>query len=113
MPAYPPVGALTQRVTVQREGTPGADGGGGYAQAWATFAAGVPAKIEAAQARENILGQKLAEIVSHAVTIRHLEGVAAGMRLVFGSRVFNIRGVVDLEERRRFMVLACEEGVAT
>lgn len=113
MPAYPAIGSLTQRVTVQQEGASSADGGGGYTQTWTTFAASVPARIEAAQAREEVLGQKLAEVVTHAVTIRWLDGVTAGMRLLFGTRAFNIRGVIDLEERRRFMVLACEEGVAT
>ncbi len=35
------------------------------------------------------------------------------MRIVFGSRVFNIRAAIDREERGRFLELLCEEGVAT
>lgn len=111
--AAPAIGQLRERVTLQQEGTPAADGGGGYTQAWTTVAADLPARVEPAQAREELLGQKLAPVASHAVTIRHRAGVVAGMRLLHGGVVLNIRGVLDLEARGRFLLLACEEGVAT
>ncbi len=109
----PVIGLLRERVTIQQEAAPSPDGGGGYAPGWTDVAADLPARIEPAAGREEIHAAKLASAVTTAVTIRTLAGVAAGMRVVYGGRVFNIRAVLDIEERRRFMMLACEEGVAT
>lgn len=109
----PVIGQLRELVTLQQEGTPAADGGGGYTQTWTAVQADIPARVEPAQAREELLGQKLASVASHAVTIRYMDGVVAGMRLLHGSVELNIRGVLDLDARGKFLLLACEEGVAT
>lgn len=113
MATAPSVGQLRELVTLQQEAAPTADGGGGYTQPWTNVQADIPARVEPAQAREELLGQKLAAVASHAVTIRFLDGVTAGMRLLHGSVVLNIRSVLDLEARGEFLLLACEEGVAT
>lgn len=34
------------------------------------------------------------------------------MRVVFSARKFNIRAVIDVGERGRFLELLCDEGVA-
>lgn len=112
MAGNPPIGQMRERVTIQQEGAQTADGGGGYTAPWSAFASDIPAKVEPAAAAERIIGQKLAPVATHAVTIRYLEGVTAGMRVAWGSRILNIRGVVNLEARERFQVLACEEGEA-
>lgn len=104
---------MRERVTIQQEGTQTADAGGGYTAPWSSFAADIPAKVEPASGAERILGQKLSPVVSHAVTIRYLDGVTAGMRVSWGSRILNIRAVINLEARERFQVLACDEGEAT
>lgn len=109
----PTVGQLRELVTLQQEGGPAADGGGGYTQTWTNVQADIPARVEPSQVREELLGQKLSGIATHAVTIRFMDGVTAGMRLLHGSVVLNIRGVLDLEARGKFLLLACEEGVAT
>lgn len=111
--ANPSIGSMRERITIQQEGSQTADSGGGYTQSWATFASDIPAKVEPASGAERIIGQKLAPIVSHAVTIRYLDGVTAGMRVAWGSKYLNIRAVINDEARERFMVLACEEGEAT
>ena len=51
--------------------------------------------------------------MTHRVKIRYRAGVTAKMRLTFGARVFNIRGVINAGERDRTLELLCEEGVAT
>lgn len=109
----PVVGQLRDRVTLQQEGAPVADGGGGYAPSWSTIEAEIPARIEASGGREAILGQKLAPVVSHAVTLRWRDDVTAGMRLLWAGAPLNIRAVMDLDGRRRFLMLACDQGVAT
>ena len=51
--------------------------------------------------------------MTHRVTIRHRDAVTAKMRLKFGTRILNIRAVVNPSERNRTLELLCEEGVGT
>lgn len=108
------VGKLRHRVTLQEE-TRVSDGGGGYTLGWANLAANptVWAAIEPLTGREYLQARQLAQAVTHRVTLRHRGDVTAGMRLVKGARVFNIRSVIDPGERGRWLELMCEEGVAT
>jgi SPP1 family predicted phage head-tail adaptor len=46
------------------------------------------------------------------VTIRHRTDITPRMRVVFGPRVMEIRGIVNPDMKRRFLELACEELVA-
>jgi head-tail adaptor len=39
------------------------------------------------------------------VTIRYLAGVTTEMRVLFGTRVLQIVGIQDLDQRRRALVL--------
>ncbi len=104
-------GALRHRVTLQTVGeTP--DGGGGFTAAW-TDGATVWAAIEPLRGRERLHAQQLETPVTHRVTIRHRDGVTAKMRIKFGTRILNIRAVVNPSERNRTLELLCEEGVGT
>jgi len=105
------IGRLRHRLTLEQE-MPSADGGGGYALAWTTVAT-LWAAIEPIAGREQLQAMQLASPVTHRVIIRHRPGVGAGMRARLGSRLFNIRAVIDRDERRRYLDLLCEEGVAT
>lgn len=105
-------GKLRHRVVIQQEGTATPDGGGGYTQGWTTFAT-VWAAVEPLTGREGLQAQALESAVTHRVTIRALSGVTAAMRLSFNGTIYNIRSVIDREERDRFMELMCETAVAT
>ncbi len=105
---------LRHTVVLEREARTG-DGGGGYVFEWlpvATLRANV-APLEARERAEALQGRKLTSATTHRVTIRHRADVTAAMRLRFRGRLFNIRAVVNLGERDRWLVLMCEEGVAT
>lgn len=104
-------GRLRHRVTLQSAADT-ADGGGGFTTTWSDVAT-VWAAIEPLAARERLFAQQLENPVTHRVTIRYRAGVTATMRLKFGARVFNIRGVINAGERDRTLELLCEEGVAT
>jgi len=43
------------------------------------------------------------------VTIRHRTDINPRMRVVFGPRVMEIRGITNPDMKRRFLELACEE----
>jgi len=104
-------GALRHRVSLQQS-TLTADGGGGATLAWTTVAT-VWAAIQPLKGRERQRAEQIESPLTHRVTIRHRDGVTAAMRVLFGARVFNIRAVINPDERDRRLDLLCEEGVAT
>lgn len=105
------IGALRHRLALQEE-TRSADSGGGYTLIWSGVAT-VWGRIEPLTGAERLQAMQLESRVSHRVTIRHRTGVSAGMRLLHNGRALNIRTVIDPDERRHWLELMCEEGVAT
>jgi SPP1 family predicted phage head-tail adaptor len=48
--------------------------------------------------------------VSHRVGIRYLSGIKPKiMRIVYGSRILEIKAVQDVDERNRELILMCNE----
>lgn len=105
------IGKLRHRVTIQSESTT-ADGGGGFTLAW-TDVTTVWAAVEPLKGAERLRGQQLEAAVTHKITIRHRSDVTTKQRLKFGTRLFNVRAVINPDERDRWLELLCEEGVAT
>ena len=107
------LGGMRHRLDLQRE-TKTPDGGGGYVLDWETVAT-VWGEVRPIAGRERLEAMRLASAVTHRAVIRWQAGLApdAEWRLVKDGRAFNIRAVVNLEERNRFLELLCEEGVAT
>lgn len=101
---------LRHRLTLQQE-VRTADGAGGYTPSWSDVAT-VWAQVEPLKGAERLHAMQLQDTVSHRVTIRYRAGVTAALRLLFGTRVFNIRAVINPGERNRWLELMCEEGVA-
>ena len=58
--------------------------------------------------RQGIVQEK----VTHEVTIRYMNNISTNSRVTYGSRNFNIKGIINVDERDRFLKLFCEEGVA-
>ncbi len=94
---------------------PTTDAGGGRGDPWATpiVFATVRASIVPFGGREILHSMQLQDSVTHKVTMRYKAGVIAKMRIKFGTRIFNIRRVINVEERNRFYEILAEEGVAT
>lgn len=104
-------GQLRERVTIQQESlTP--DGGGGSTLAWADVAT-VWASVEPLSGRERMQAQQLESAVDYRVKIRHRADVTAGMRLVWGSAIMNIRAVYNEDRKRKYLTLDSERGVGT
>src|SRR5689334_11747542 len=53
--------------------------------------------------REVELARTFAATVTHKITMRYRAGLTPNLRLVLGSRIFAINGIVDLEERHRWL----------
>ena len=101
------------RITIQAE-NPTTDAGGGQTDPWAspTTVATVQACIEPMSGRELINAMQLQDAITHKITMRYRAGIIAKQRIAFGSRLFNIRAVINVEERNRFLELMVDEGVA-
>jgi SPP1 family predicted phage head-tail adaptor len=105
------IGHLRHRVAIANP-TRVPDGDGGYTDTWvAASPSPVWARIETATASniERLIGNTITAPVSHIVTIRWHEDVTARSRLTYDGRSFNVRGVQNIQERDRWLVLACEE----
>lgn len=105
-------GDLRHRVTIQAEQRSDDGYGGSSLPTWSTVAT-VWAEVKPLKGREQLHGQQLEGRVTHRIIMRYRAGVTAANRLLFGTRAFNIRSVVNVDERGRWLEIMAEEGVAT
>tara|TARA_R110000868_G_scaffold100551_1_gene276476 strand:- start:254 stop:574 length:321 start_codon:yes stop_codon:yes gene_type:complete len=105
------IGGMRNRVKIQSE-TTGTDTGGGYSLTWADVST-MWACIEPAGGREVSQGQQLQMRVTHKFTTRNRSDVTTGNRLLWGTRAFNVRLVMDPYERGKYTTILAEEGGAT
>lgn len=104
-------GAYRQRLYVQQE-NPVADTGGGNVMAWVTINT-VWASIEPISGKEQLQAGKLTGSTMYRLRMRYDSAITPAMRFMFGSRIFNIRSILNVDERNRTMEIIAEEGVAT
>lgn len=102
-----PIGALRQRVVLQHA-VRTADGGGGAAETW-TAVAELWAAVRPITGDERVAADVLSGQLTHEVWLRHRAGVTPSMRFLVGSRILDIRAVVDAEGRSRRLKCLCRE----
>ncbi len=102
-------GQLRHRVKLQ-SATETQDSYGAIVQTWADVAT-VWASIEARTGRETFTAAQVYATADHIITIRYRSGVTAKMRIVYGSRVFDIQGAVDPDGRKRTLMIYAKEAV--
>lgn len=103
-------GMLRHHVTVERL-TLTPDGIGGSSSTWATLYKPW-AHIEPASGWEKLAGMQLESPITHTIYIRYNANIKPRDRISFRGRYYNIRSVIDIEERHIWMELKAEEGVA-
>lgn len=96
----------TELILEARSSVP--DGYGGFDEAWGEIAA-VWARLEPVSSASPIWAGRTLDEVTHRVTIRFRDDVAAGMRFTKGARCFLVRTVVDPDERGRYLVCLTRE----
>ncbi len=104
------IGDLRHFMKLQQESRSD-DDGGGSALSWADVTT-FWASIEPTSIREDRQGEKLTGRSTHRIYARYDSRFAANKRIVWGSRIFNIRGVKNIHESGRFVEIQAEEGVA-
>lgn len=105
-------GILNKRITIQRKtsNTPANNLYGEESYTWTTFAQ-MWASVEPVQGREFWAQQQVQSEISIRVRTRYLSGVLPDMRIVYGSRTFTIKSVIDYKEQHIELQLMCSEGV--
>ena len=90
------------------------DGQGGQIVTWANVAT-LWAEIVAITGTEGYAADQQRPLVTYDITIRFRTGIVgsaygadAAMRFVVGARTFDIRSVIDTDERHEALVLGCE-----
>lgn len=59
--------------------------------------------------REFFIVQQVNATVTTRIKIRYISAITPGMRVVFGEKVYDIKSVLDIEERHKEIHLMCEE----
>lgn len=88
------------------------DGLGGRTKQWCTVLS-PRTHWKHASMYERLQAMQLNAGVMHRVYMRYSAVPTAKHRIWYKGQAYQIRGVVDIEERRRWLELSVEEGVAT
>lgn len=104
-------GQLRHRVSIQHLSGSVSDGVGNVRQTWTDVYTDIPASIEPIASRELYAAEKTETKNSHKITIRYMDGINSKMRVVFGSRMFNIDGILNKDERNISLEMVCAEQV--
>lgn len=106
-------GKLRQKVTIQTlaSASPQQDATGAPDQSWTAHLTDIWAAVEPLTARELLAAQEFHAEVTTRIRIRYRSGITHLMRVVFGTRYYDIKAVIDREEANRELELLCTEGV--
>ena len=102
-------GGKLRRVVSIQSATLATDAMGTPQPTWTNFVAKCYAQISEAGGKETIQANQINAQQVITVTIRYVAGITPKMRVVYGSRVFEIMTVTNINERNRELDLACLE----
>ena len=106
-------GDLRHRVAIQQQ-TQTPDGMGGEVLTWTsvTGLGSVPAAIWPLSSKEQLDAMKLESVITNKIRIRYRAGITSANRILFGSRIFNIKGApINYDERNKTLDLLVTEDV--
>ena len=101
------IGDLRQRISIEVQNRTG-DGGGGADDVW-SLVAEVWAYVKPLSGSERVEADAIAGRVSHEIWMRHRGDVEPEMRIAMDGRLFDVRAVLNVEERDRFLRCFVEE----
>lgn len=102
------VGKMSHRIAIQSPAQV-SDGAGGYTEEWATVAT-VWASIEPNNSRERFISMQTETHTTHVIMCRYNPVITTAKRALFGSRVFDIVEVLNIEEANRLIKMRAVEG---
>lgn len=101
------IALLRHRLTVEAPELT-SDGAGGAVETWAPIA-DIWASIRPVGGGETASADAVRGRITHEIWIRRRDIVSPRVRLRKGTRIFEIRAVLDVDERRRRFRCLCEE----
>jgi SPP1 family predicted phage head-tail adaptor len=105
------VGAMRHTITVQ-SATNTTDAGGGRAVSYSTIKT-LLAHVKHDSGREKYEQGVLGDKNVFTFTTRYVTGITTAMIIGFNNQLFQIRSIINVDERNRYLVIKCDEGVAT
>lgn len=107
----PKIAELRSRITIQNL-VRAADGQGGYTESWVDYAS-VWAKFVPMKSSERYFSEQLRPENYNRIDIRYIAGLTTSMKVLFDGRVFQIQSIVNMDERKFFIALHCQENVGS
>lgn len=106
-------GQLRERVTIEQYST-ASDGAGGKTKTW-TVKGTVWANVTPKRAGEREVSDRLSTSVEYEVSVRYDATITPQMRVKWtpyqgSEKELTIKSVVNFDQKRKYMVLICEEG---
>lgn len=103
------IGQLREQIALQQN-TPTVDAHGQPIASWATTAT-VYARLDPLSGREFIEGARRDADITHRITIRYRADITptTAWRILYGTRVFDIEAVLNLDERDRVWQIMARE----
>jgi SPP1 family predicted phage head-tail adaptor len=91
-----------------------ADGGGGRTNQWLPLSPPVKldAMIRPRTSRERFMAGQTASAELVLIVIRYVDGIHGDMRIQYGSKVFEILGLIDVDERHDWLEIDAEQKFA-
>lgn len=108
-------GQLRHTVTIQQKSpssSPGVNEFNEPEETWVDWAASVPAAKDPKSGREYFASQQRQSEIMTVWRIRFMDGVGAGMRVVYDGVNYDIKGVLDVGGRGITLDLGCTSGSA-
>lgn len=100
-------GLMRRKVTI-RTMTRTPDGMGGYTET-PTDVTNIPARVEPLEGRELLMAQQTGMQRPHRFTMRYRTGMTGAKTLIYETRTFDIKSVMDPEEKHRELIITADE----
>lgn len=101
-------GKLRRQVTIQSR-SQAQNAIGEMADTWVTFATCYAELEDVLPGKEEIVAAQVNVAHTVMISMRYVAGVTPRMRVLYGSRTFNVQAVANTGERDRELVLTCTE----
>ena len=103
-------GKLRHRISIQRK-VSNDDGMGGGVMSWQEIKS-TRAMITPLSGRESLQAQRIEAETTHRLYMRYFADLEQADKVVYDGRDFNIKAIINIEERNKYLELQCKEGVA-
>lgn len=103
---------LMRRVVTLQSTTSVSDGGGGTTETPVPLAENISARVEPLSGDEQLRAMQTGMVAPHRFTMRYRSDVQGALTLLYDGRTFDIKSVVDPEEKHRELIILADEVTA-